>query len=131
LKISSDSKLWNTVFIGKTFNNGVYEKHLSVRLRIALVTVQKAISVFRSIFRDGESGVLTCELFFPVFGWFTICGFKESFVCCWLWDLVCVLWGPQMSSFFRVVSPPLGFRDVNNLPSCPISSEIESQCSFD
>jgi hypothetical protein len=53
----------------------------------------------------------------PMVSCFSICGFREGFASCWLWDHMCAFWGPLIFLFHGGWTP-LEYRGVNNPPSC-------------
>jgi hypothetical protein len=54
----------------------------------------------------------------PMASCFSICGSRDGFVSFWLWEPVGDFWGTLIFLFLGSWSP-LGYRNVNNLPSCP------------
>jgi hypothetical protein len=66
---------------------------------------------------------VSCEWFFPLFPWLAVSLFADSARALRLWDPKGAFWGSLIFIFQGSWLPP-GYRNVNNLPSCPLLSPI-------
>jgi hypothetical protein len=64
----------------------------------------------------------------PMVSCFSICRFREGFVSCWFWDPVGDFWG-ALIFLCQCSYLPLVYRDVSNLPSCPLLFSTELLCT--